>query len=68
MQVSKKSQLKTWDSEEEEIDDEEEFGLPESVEVSSAIVAKRLSIDKKSRVVLKGTGISGFKPFLGAVE
>ena len=58
-----------WDLEEEdEIDDEEEFGLPESVEVSAAIVAKRLSIDKNSRVVLKGTGISGFKPFLGTVE
>ena len=58
-----------WDlEEEEEINDEEESGLPESVEVSAAIVAKRLSIDKNSRVVLKGTGISGFKPFLGTVE
>ena len=60
----------TWGSEEpeEEIDEKEEFGLPESVEVSAAIVAKQLSIDKNSRVVLKGKGISGFKPFLGAVE
>ena len=58
-----------WDlEEEEEIDDEEEFGLPETVEVSASIVANQLSIDKKARVVLKGTGISGFRPFLGAVE
>ncbi len=42
------------------------FGEPSSI--SAAIVASKLSVDKKTRLSVMGTDISAFRPLLGVVE
>jgi hypothetical protein len=56
-----------WDS---ELDEpmEEDFGDGEANSISAAIVAGKLSIDKKTRLSILGTDIGAYRQLLGVVE
>ena len=65
-----------WEEEEDDDDDddddeaatEEGFDQSEISTISAAIVARKLSLDKKTSVTIMGTDISAYRPFLGVVE
>lgn len=56
-----------WDSEEDQ-PMEDDSGYGEDSSIGAAIVAGKLSIDKKTRLTIIGTDIAAFRPFLGVVE
>ena len=47
---------------------EDDSGYGEDSSIGAAIVAGKLSIDKKTRLTIIGTDIAAFRPFLGVVE
>lgn len=53
---------------EEDVPMEDDYGLSDTSSISAAIVARKLSIDKRTRVILKGADISGLRPLSGIVE
>lgn len=56
-----------WDSEEDE-PMEVDSGYGEDTSIGAAIVAGKLSVEKKTRLTINGTDIAAFRPFLGVVE